>query len=191
MSARTNGHRAEAGFTLFELMTVIVILGIMVTIFAQALPFIEGKVRDKTRIHNLDNLRRIIDIYHSDTGHYPTTLAVGTEVSYSMDAADTFAGGYSSLQAGTTYYVPSIAPTYFPQLPVDPRPGASTIAGCQALTWTKNIVYVTNGDHYKLIYNCASETDDYDPAGFFADPSRPTHAWAISDDMGFATVAGW
>jgi prepilin-type N-terminal cleavage/methylation domain-containing protein len=191
MNNQKNQRQPEAGFTLFELLTVVVILGVLVTLFAQALPFIEGKVRDKARIHNMDNLRRIIEIYRSDTGHYPTTAPTGTEVSYAMDGIDAFASGYSSLQSGTTYYIPAIAPTYFPQLPVDPLPGPSTIPGCLALTWTRNIIYVTNGDHYKLIYNCASETNDYDPDSIYADPSRPDHAWAISDDMNFASVAGW
>ena len=62
-----------------------------------------------------------------------------------------------------TAYVPGMVPNYFDTLPVDPNPGASVIPGCTALNWDKNIAYFSNGDHYKIIYNCASETYNYDP----------------------------
>jgi len=92
----------------------------------------------------------------------------------------------------TLNYVPGMVPNYFQTLPVDPLPGASTISGCAALGYDRNIAYFSNGEYYKLVYHCSSETEDYDPAGMFYDPARPDWAWSVSNDMDYTTYTlGW
>lgn len=179
----------NAGFTLVELMAVIVIAGILAAVFAQALPFMQQKVRDKVRIHNFSNLRRILEVYRSDNGRYPSLTPVGVESAYAF-AADPFASSWATLQTNAPY-IPNVTPTYYPVLPPDPKPGESSVSGCQAMAWQRNILYVTDGEHYKLIYHCASETNDYSPDDTFYDPNRPDWAWAVSDDMTAASARGW
>jgi|GEM_PF-1582644 len=179
------------GFTLIESMVVMCIIGVLSAVLTQALPFLREKTRDDRRIFELDMLRRQIELYKNETGAYPATL-VGAAYATFFTQADAFSATYSPAQITETNYVPGLVPNYFAQLPKDPNPGSSVIAGCAALGWAKNIAYFSNGDHYKLIYNCASETFNYDPQSIYYDPARPTWAWASSDDINYTTFTlGW
>lgn len=176
------------GWTLIEILVSLAIIAVIAGIVTQALPFVQGKVRDKRRLAELANLQRVIEIYKQDTGSYP----VGTATTLLSDA-DNLSGwpGYGS-NLVTTIYVPNIVPTYFQELPKEPAPGASSIVGCQALGYNRTIAYSSNGEHYKLVYNCASETDDYPVDGRFFDPIRPDSAWSASDNMDHTTFTlGW
>lgn len=181
-------RQQERGWTLIETLVVIAIVAMLASLVTQALPFIQGKVRDKRRLGDLTNLQRVIEIYKQDTGSYP----VGTATTLLTEADGLVSWpGYSTYLV-TTDYVPNIVPTYFAKLPVDPFPGMSSISGCQALSYNRNIAYSSNGDHYKLVFNCSSETNDYPLDSRFYDPIRPDSAWAASDDMDYTTfVLGW
>lgn len=179
----------QGGWTLLETMTVVFIIAVLASLVTQSLPFIQGKVRDKRREAELSTLRRVIEIYKQDTGAYPVGA---TATLLTNNDALTSWPGYPSTSISATDYVPNIVPTYYAKLPVDPLPGASTIPACQALGYDKTIAYSSNGEHYKLVWNCASETNDYSPNSYFFDPIRPTSAWALSDDMDYTTFTlGW
>ena len=65
--------RANAGFTLLELLVVMVIIGLLAgyvgpKYFAQI-----GKSEVKTAKAQIDALSKALDQYRLDTGHYPTT----------------------------------------------------------------------------------------------------------------------
>ncbi|ADQ84055.1 type II secretion system major pseudopilin GspG [Methylovorus sp. MP688] len=65
--------RANAGFTLLELLVVMVIIGLLAgyvgpKYFAQI-----GKSEVKTAKAQIDALGKALDQYRLDTGHYPTT----------------------------------------------------------------------------------------------------------------------
>ena len=183
--------RNQRGFTLVESMVVMAIIVVLASILTQAIPFLQEKTRDRRRVYELDNLRRQIELYKNENGFYPATPAGGAYVSFFTNS-DAFAGTYSPNQITSTAYVPGLVPNYFASLPIDPNPGSSVVPACDALSWGKNIAYFSNGDHYKVIYNCASETDDYDPDSLYYDPARPNWAWAASDDMNYTTFTlGW
>ena len=66
-------RRVSAGFTLLELLVVMVIIGLLVgyvgpKYFAQV-----GKSEVKTARAQIDALEKSLDQYRLDTGHYPTT----------------------------------------------------------------------------------------------------------------------
>lgn len=182
--------RNQKGFTLLESMVVLAIILVLSTIVAQGIPFLREKTRDARRQFELDNLRRQIELYKNETGAYPATLTGGVYQNF-FTYSDTFAGAYTPNQITDTAYVPGLVPNYFASLPIDPFPGDSAVPACQALGMGKNIAYFSNGDHYKLVYNCASETGDYDPASIYYDPIRPTWAWSASDDENYAISQGW
>jgi type II secretory pathway pseudopilin PulG len=174
-----------------ETMVVLAIIAILASLLTQALPFLREKTRDGRRIYELDNLRRQIELYKNENGAYPATASGAGYYSFFTNP-DAFSGTYSPAQITSTGYVPALVPNYFDSLPVDPNPGDSVIPACAALSWGKNIAYFSNGDHYKIIYNCASETYDYDPNSLYYDPARPTWAWAASDDINYTTYTlGW
>lgn len=67
------GIKIEHGFTLLELLVVMVIIGLLASYvgpryFAQV-----GKSEIKTAMSQINGLGKALDQYRLDTGHYPTT----------------------------------------------------------------------------------------------------------------------
>lgn len=70
---KTRTHTLQLGFTLLELLVVMVIIGLLAgyvgpKYFAQI-----GKSETKTAKAQIDALGKALDQYRLDTGHYPTT----------------------------------------------------------------------------------------------------------------------
>lgn len=68
-------RRGERGFTLVELLVVLVILGLIATFAApQVMKFLSGAQRDTAAIQ-VERLSGILDLYRLEVGAYPTTEA--------------------------------------------------------------------------------------------------------------------
>lgn len=79
---RTPPGRTHRGFTLIELMIVITLVGILV---AMALPNLVNQPRrakEAVLKTNLHTMRDVIDQYHADKGHYPTSLETLVDEGY-------------------------------------------------------------------------------------------------------------
>lgn len=69
------------GFTLIELMIVIVILGILMGTILPRLTGAQSRARDTARIADLNNISQAMEVYFSDEGEYPpAACAGGTDV---------------------------------------------------------------------------------------------------------------
>jgi prepilin-type N-terminal cleavage/methylation domain-containing protein len=90
------------GFTLIELMTVIAIIGILMSIIMVGLGNAKAKSRDSRRIADVKNIQLALSLYYNDNGMYPKDI---------YEAPCT-----------TTTVAPNcgLAPTYLPVVPTDP-----------------------------------------------------------------------
>lgn len=74
--------RREAGFTLLEMIVVIALIGILATIAMPALRPVPTKAKEAVLKTNLLTIRDVLDQYHADKGHYPSTLDALVEDGY-------------------------------------------------------------------------------------------------------------
>lgn len=64
-------HAFYRGFTLIELMIVIVILGILMGTILPRLTGAQGRARDTARRADLNNISQALEVYQNDKGSYP------------------------------------------------------------------------------------------------------------------------
>jgi general secretion pathway protein G len=129
--------RGQRGFTLIELMVVIVILGILAGLI---IPRIMGRPdearRAKARIQ-IENLETALKLYRLDNGHYPSTeqglQALVQQPSVGVDTKNWRQGGYLEKS----------------KVPKDP--------------WGKDFVYISPGTHGD--YDLSSLGADGEPGG--------------------------
>jgi type II secretion system protein G len=66
-----SNNTIQRGFTLIELMIVIVILGILMGTILPRLTGAQGRARDTAKIADLSNLAQALEVYYNDNGQYP------------------------------------------------------------------------------------------------------------------------
>lgn len=148
--------RASKGFTLIELLVVIAVIGILASVVLASLNSARAKSRDAKRKADLTQVRSALELYMADYGAYPSSGGTwrGNCSAY---------GSYGT--TGPTGYIPNLAPTYIPVLPLDPKP--VTTHGCY--------LYNSDGIDYKFLAHQTIESVSCPPlpASFgFYDPDR-------------------
>jgi general secretion pathway protein G len=66
-------RRLSSGFTLLELLVVLVILGLLIGLVAPAVLRQLGNAKHKVSVQSIERLVGILDLYRLDVGSYPTT----------------------------------------------------------------------------------------------------------------------
>ncbi|VAV90534.1 hypothetical protein MNBD_ALPHA06-2216 [hydrothermal vent metagenome] len=66
-------HRNEAGYTLVELLVVMLILGLLIGLVAPRFMNQVGGAKSKTARIQVENLASAIEFFRLDTGYYPNT----------------------------------------------------------------------------------------------------------------------
>lgn len=102
--------KAGRGFTIVELLIVIVVIAILASISIVAYTGIQGRARDSQRLQDMKTIMKALEVYKVQTGNYPA--AVGT----------TGAGGWET-SAGSTPFLNALATgsnAVISSVPVDP-----------------------------------------------------------------------
>jgi general secretion pathway protein G len=105
---------SNRGFTLVELLIVIVILGILATIGLSTFASSQQKSRDAKRKTNLAQVAEALELYYNDKGQYPGSDGSGQMNGCGENATGTCTWGSSAFSNTTTGTV------YMIKLPEDP-----------------------------------------------------------------------
>lgn len=103
----------ESGFTIVELLVVIVVIGILAAITVTTYNGIQGRARDTSRMVDIGSIAEHIELYKVQTGSYPVTTTNVTTDGSSGATTDSNCGvGTQSIN-----WVPDLVPNYIPTLP--------------------------------------------------------------------------
>jgi len=135
---------ARAGFTLIELLVVISIIALLSSVVLSSLNTARSKARDAKRLSDALQVRSALELYRNDHTGYPSTP---TNTWWANCASSgSISGNHPT--SGSTGYVPDLAPTYLPVLPLDPKPSGSFC-----------YLYKSNGvDYMFLVYRTVENT---------------------------------
>ena len=103
-------HKHQSGFTIVELLIVIVVIAILAAISIVAYNGISQRARDAERTQELSSIRKALSMYYVDKGGYPTCS--GTTY---------VAGAPSDANGATTCLTSALVPTYISSIPTDPK----------------------------------------------------------------------
>ncbi len=133
--------KKQSGFTLIELMVVIVIMGILVLIGVGSFVSSQKKGRDARRKADVTSIARALETYYNDFGKYPSADASGNPLACG-------AGGVAACTWGQKFSNTLTSPEtiYMAKLPKDPK-------------GERKYYYSGSGNTYKL-YAWIENTDD-------------------------------
>lgn len=118
-------HQKQTGFTIVELLIVIVVIGILAAITIVAYNGVQSRARNTARESGLETIRKALELYYTDNGQYPTSQSCGSTVingnwcTTADSSWDTFA---TRLKSGNNFIA---------SVPRDPvsTPGQSPLTG--------------------------------------------------------------
>lgn len=87
-------QQSEDGFTLLELLVVIVILGLLIGLVAPAVLRQLGHAKDAIARQSIERIGTVLDLYKLDNGSYPSTQDGLQALITKPDDADGWAGPY-------------------------------------------------------------------------------------------------
>jgi prepilin-type N-terminal cleavage/methylation domain-containing protein len=118
-------HSNKRGFTLLELLTVLAVIGLLATIVLASLNDSRARGRDATRVKELKELQKAIELYRADNTGFPprNTARSGSTVATEVCADGTRGAGGAS--GSWCLLLADIAPYYKGGLK-DPRGDSQT-----------------------------------------------------------------
>ncbi len=101
-------QKQQPGFTIVELLIVIVIIAILATISIVAYTGVQSRSRDSKRLSDMQSIEKALAIYSVDNGGYPTC------------SNTTYIPGGALSACNLSAISASLVPNYVKSLPVDP-----------------------------------------------------------------------
>lgn len=114
-------NKKAYGFTIVELLIVIVVIGILAAISIVAYNGIQSRARDTQRKQDVQTISKALELYYIDNGQYPTSVCGS-----SCPTPKKINGSWLTTSDGSWDFLESqLAPKYISELPADPMASTS------------------------------------------------------------------
>ncbi len=133
-------RKSKNGFTIVELLIVIMVIAILAAISVVAYRGIQARARDSIRIKDLKEVQKLVEAYKAVHGSYPLPST----------GSGNWAGNCTSYGSASQYIVG--VEEFAARLPLDPRHGTATAPGSACY------LYISNGDDFMFIAHNTMET---------------------------------
>lgn len=121
VGAPKNRQTNKMGFTVVELLIVIVVIAILAAVSVVGFSNVQAKARDSQRVNDIEAIAKALELYYVDNGRYPTSHcnsggspACPSPKNENDAWASTTDGSWNVLEW-------ALVPKYMDQLPVDPK----------------------------------------------------------------------
>ena len=145
------------GFTIVELLIVIVVIAILAAISIVAYTGIQGRARDAQRMQDMSAIIKALEVYKTINGRYPsanpTSEANGWEISSNGSGPTNFLSALVSTTTGVT------------SIPVDPS--NSTATGSAGANFRNPGRGTNNWVYFYAYYGAGSDGCDSQRGGFY------------------------
>ena len=157
-------HKNTSGFTIVELLIVVVVIAILAAISIAGYNGIQARSRDGQRKQDIATIKKALELYYIDNGKYPqSSYSSGCKINGSWST--TSDGSWSNLES-------QLVPQYLSRLPVDPAASTTTnpaissgfnydYVAIPSIGWCNN----TNTQMYMLAYRLENEAQKYEING--------------------------
>jgi type II secretion system protein G len=108
--------KKQKGFTLVELIIVIVIIGILAAVTVVGYQKQTAKARDSVRLADLDTIKKALELYKHQNGTYPDN----TDTDDGLGAPSSWDGGYGTAN-DSQFIQPLVTGGFLPKVPTDPK----------------------------------------------------------------------
>ena len=142
-------NKRTVGFTIVELLIVIVVIGILAAVSIVAYNGIQQKARNAQTTAAVASWIKALKLYHADHGQYPHVYdsCLGERADYPWDFEGATSGNNQCRQTATSYYVTrepfvNLMRPYFNNGPM-PTPDMTTIGN--ATSWFRGATYTHSG----------------------------------------------
>ena len=108
----------QQGFTIVELLVVIVVVGILASISTVAYSGVQARARDSQRHQDIQTIVKALDAYYLDNGEFPPGSCSSSCVINGV-WSNTNDGSWANLRN-------ALVPDYISELPTDPSPTIGT-----------------------------------------------------------------
>ena len=82
--------RKHKGFTIVELLVVIVVVGILASVSIVAYSGVQARARDAQRLHDLKSIEKALDLYKTQFGSYPAHTSTPNGQSWELSSSGDF-----------------------------------------------------------------------------------------------------
>lgn len=146
-----NMAKSKSGFTIIELVIVIVIIGILATITLVAYNGTQARGRDTRRRTDINNMVKALELYYADNGSYPVPSGSPSPLGSSW---------YASSDSSWNTFKTTL--TTIDNLPSDPRNAGSPLAagGYAYAYYSGSNCGHTAGQWYLIVYRYEAQSKE-------------------------------